>query len=169
MQLTPTLQTQRLCLTPFNLSHVGRAIDGLNTALTRRYLGGVKAEDKAQAYFLEIANQPLPSGVVHYAITLKTTETLIGIISLDHHHDLYPFEVSYVLSEAFWGFGYAHEAMSVFLELCKDHLNLDAVVAETQTANIPSRKLLETSGFKEYKDVERFGENQKIYWLSLND
>ncbi len=168
-KLTPTLETQRLSLNPFNLSHVEQAVDTLNTPQARRYLGGPKAQDQARAYFLGIANQPQSSGARHYAITLKSTETVIGTISLDHHHDLHPLEVSYVFGEAFWGFGYAREALSAFLDLCKDQLKLDAVVAETQPANLASCKFLESTGFSHYKDVERFGEKQVIYWLQLND
>lgn len=65
-----------------------------------------------------------------------------------------------------WGQGLAKEAVQVIINHGLDELSQNIIVAETQLANIASRKLLEKLGMQEIKRVHRFGSEQIIYAIS---
>lgn len=63
------------------------------------------------------------------------------------------------------GYGYATQALEFVLNYSFNELNLKKVIAETQTQNKASIKLLERVGMIFGKSVERFGSNQSIFLL----
>lgn len=89
--------------------------------------------------------------------------SLLGVVALDPHHDLEDIEVSYLFLPEYWGRGYATEAVQQVLAHAFGTMELRRVVAETQAANASSVRLLERLGFRQLRQVVRFGAEQRIY------
>jgi ribosomal-protein-alanine N-acetyltransferase len=87
----------------------------------------------------------------------------IGWVTLGVHHNQVDTEISYLLLPEAWGQGYAREAVERVL--CHGHrdLGLSRIVAETQTANASSVRLLERVGMTFERHLERFGASQSLY------
>lgn len=86
-----------------------------------------------------------------------------GTIQLDKHHDSDRMEVSYLLFSDTWGNGYAKESLETIINYSETELEYDEILAETQTKNIRSVKLLRRVGFIEFRKLERFGETQSLF------
>jgi ribosomal-protein-alanine N-acetyltransferase len=96
----------------------------------------------------------------------KENGKFLGLVSLDKHHDGESTEVSYQLMPIAWRKGYATEVVKEVIHYSFTKLNLPRLIAETQTANKSSCKLLERVGMTVKETVHRFGEEQKIYILN---
>ncbi|QTM98930.1 GNAT family N-acetyltransferase [Sediminibacillus dalangtanensis] len=133
----------------------------------RKYLGGTVPEHKIRENFQHLFASGTPS--CHWTVREKSTESFIGTVSLDLHHDGDATEISYQFLPLFWGKGYATEAVQTVIDYGFATLGLPEIVAETQTENERSRRLLERLGMEESRSVERFGEQQTIHrLLNLN-
>ena len=88
---------------------------------------------------------------------------MLGVVLLDRHHDLEDIEVSYLFLPEHWGRGYASAAVRQVLAHAFGTIGLCRVVAETQSANAASVRLLERLGFRLLRKVVRFGAEQSIY------
>lgn len=162
------LKTDRLTIVPFGPEHVLMAVERLNTPTVRAFLGGVKTESEATDAFVRQALGVGASTGLYWAV-LDLEGAFLGSVSLDQHHEASALEISYVFAELAWGKGYALEALSRVVDHCRCVYGLEALVAETQRANMPSCKLLERLGFTAARSVQRFGAEQLIYTLNLND
>jgi ribosomal-protein-alanine N-acetyltransferase len=87
----------------------------------------------------------------------------IGTISLKKHHDTDELEISYQLIPDAWGKGFAAEAMKKILEHLHNDRKIKNILAETQTKNLRSINLLNKMGFKEIRELERFGARQTLF------
>lgn len=86
---------------------------------------------------------------------------------LDDHYNGVDTEISYALLPENWGQGFATDALlEAFMRAFQD-LGLEELVAETQTKNHRSIKLLERVGMSEDSRLTRFGEGQIIYRIVL--
>lgn len=99
----------------------------------------------------------------YWAVRKKHTGDFMGLISLDSHHDGLHLEISYQFLPQWWGKGYATEAVQLIINYGLNELKLSKIVAETQTANISSCKLLERVGMELEQTISRFGAEQAIY------
>lgn len=127
----------------------------------RKYLGGVRQDDSIELVFDEMLHSSDDS--FYWTVREKHTDALIGMVSLDPHHDGVYLEVSYQLLPNWWGAGYATEVVQVIINFALDDLKLPKVIAETQTANRSSCRLLEKLGMKLEGTICRFGAEQAIY------
>jgi len=133
----------------------------------RRFLGGTVDDVHFKPRFDQLSGKT--QSEKYWVIRHLEDYSFIGLISLDPHHDGDAFELSYQLLPQFWGAGYATEVSRAVLQYGFKALNLDKIVAETQAANTASRKLLEKLGMTLVKTLERFGEMQCLYELSVKD
>lgn len=129
----------------------------------RKYLGGTWKEESIKASFAKM-NQTTKDSL-YFVAREKYSNNFIGIISLDNHHDGISTEVSYQLLPKWWGDGYATEVVKEIIKYAFNYLNLTEIVAETQTANKASCRLLEKLGMDLRETVQRFGEEQAIYCI----
>lgn len=129
----------------------------------RKYLGGTRKEGEIQVSFSSMLESSTDS--LYLVIREKQSHKFIGLVSLDQHHDEVSTEVAYQLLPEWWREGYGVEVLHAVLDFAFTILNLPKVVAETQSANIASCKLLEKLGMKVTETVIRFGEKQSIYSL----
>ncbi len=65
--------------------------------------------------------------------------------------------------------GLAFEVLTQVIEEGLNYLNIASIVAETQTANKASCRLLEKLGMKKVQMLERFGQEQAVYELRKNN
>lgn len=126
----------------------------------RRYLGGPVDEKVFRAGLIA----RLESGTQLYWIIRHASDNeFIGSVSLDLHHDGINIEISYLLLPKWWGQGYATEVVRRVIEHAFIDLGLSKLVAETQTTNEASCRLLEKVGMQLEQVITRFGEQQAIY------
>ncbi|GED17964.1 GNAT family N-acetyltransferase [Aneurinibacillus migulanus] len=129
----------------------------------RKYLGGTLKEETIKKSFFKMVQPTIDS--LYWVAREKHSNEFIGLISLDTHHDGTSTEVSYQLLPQWWGAGYATELVKEIIDYAFNQLNLPEVIAETQTANNASRRLLERLGMELVQTVQRFGEEQAIYGI----
>lgn len=126
----------------------------------RRYLGGPVPDDRIDA----AVDAYYSMGEDERVWTVQVAgSTVIGLVSLTPHKDGQDMEISYQFLPDFWRMGYASEAILRVLYHAETDLNLDRVIAETQTANFASRRLLEKVGMQSERLLIRFGAEQIIY------
>ena len=128
----------------------------------RTYLGGVPSNSYIEASFKGMLEAPFPN--TYLCITLKETGEFIGLVSIDEYYDKELYELSYQFYLSF-GEGLAFEVLTQVIEEGLNYLNIASVVAETQTANKASCRLLEKLGMKKVQMLERFGQEQAVYEL----
>ncbi|MFF2449559.1 GNAT family N-acetyltransferase [Neobacillus sp. NPDC058068] len=127
----------------------------------RRYLGGIRQEDSIREVMDEMLNSSDDS--FYWVVREKHADNFIGLVSLDPHHERVYMEISYQFLPNWWGSGYATEVVQVILTFALNELNLAKIVAETQTANKFSCRLLERVGMELERTISRFGAEQAIY------
>ncbi|SCB17325.1 GNAT family N-acetyltransferase [Rhizobium hainanense] len=127
----------------------------------RRFLGGPVSLDQREAviacYFA------FEEGETVWLVETKNSRQPLGLISISHHGDGQDRELSYQFLPGAWGHGYAAEAAKRVLDYALKDLQLKRLIAETQSANFASRRLLERVGMRELRRLHRFGAEQIIY------
>ena len=84
----------------------------------------------------------------YFAIVLRDTETLIGLIGFKDIPDQAGLsEIGYGIGESYRNRGYATEAVSLLVDWVFCNTELRTVFAQTDINNIPSGKVLEKAGF----------------------
>lgn len=134
--------------------------------MVRRYLGGSRKTDAIPAIIEAMLHSDEMS--LYLVVREKDTNDFIGLVSLDPHHDRKEFEISYQLLPQWWRKGFGTEIVKEILFYAFHELNLRKVIAETQTANVYSCRLLESTGMRLEKIVKRYGAEQSIYSLRAN-
>lgn len=129
----------------------------------RAFLGGVPTNSAILSSFDSMLHSPYPNS--YFFISLKDSKNFIGLVSIDEYHEQTTYELSYQFLPQYWGKGYAFEVLSAVLHYGFTHLQLAKIVAETQTANIASCRILEKLGMQKIKVLERFGHEQAVYQL----
>jgi [ribosomal protein S5]-alanine N-acetyltransferase len=136
-------------------------------AQVRRYSGGPVEE---QTFSSALAARLNPDTNPRYWVIRQTADDeFIGMVSLGLHHDGVSTEISYQLLPKWWRRGYATEAVQEVIRYAFEELKLPEIVAETQTANEASCRLLEKVGMQLQQTVERFGAEQAIFSIANPD
>ncbi len=84
--------------------------------------------------------------VYPYAITLKDSDTIIGMIAM--HPDGFRLGIGYVLARPHWGKGYAPEAAGTIIAWALQQPSIYRVYATTDVENLASRRVLEKVGMQ---------------------
>src|SRR3954452_17049237 len=92
----------------------------------------------------------------YWVVREKQTHNFIGLVSLDTHHEGVNLEISYQFLPNWWGKGYATEVVRLIINYALNDLKLSMIVAETQTANTSSCRLLERLGMELERTIIRF-------------
>ena len=130
----------------------------------RKFLGGIRDKKSIREIAKEMAQANDDS--FYWTVWGKRTGHFIGLVSLEPHHDGHDHEISYQFLPNWWGRGYAQEAVGFLVRYALIELKLPKVIAETQTANQPSCRLLERIGMERERILVRFGAEQAIYSIS---
>lgn len=127
----------------------------------RKFLGGIREEESIQVV---LDSMHYSSDISYYWVVRdKRSDIFIGLVSLDPHHEGVYLEISYQLLPNWWGKGFGTEVVKLIIHYTLNELNLSKVVAETQTANKSSCRLLERVGMELERNIIRFGAEQAIY------
>ncbi|QCJ41417.1 GNAT family N-acetyltransferase [Bacillus sp. S3] len=156
-------QTERCLINTFKKSDYIEVRKLYVNQEVRRFLGGTRHEDSIKEVLEEMLNSGDDS--FYWVVREKDTENFIGLVSLDPHHDGDNLEISYQILPNWWGLGYATEVVQVIINFALNELKLSKIVAETQTANKPSCRLLEKVGLQLERKIIRFGAEQAIYFI----
>ena len=154
-------ETERCFIKPFRSSDLLDVKKIFLNPEVREFLGGIRQENSLQMLLGEMLNSSDHS--FYWVIREKNTDTFIGLVSLEPHHDGINLEISYQLLPNWWGKGYATEVVQTIINYSFNKLNLPKVLAETQTANKTSCMLLERIGMELERTIIRFGAEQGIY------
>ncbi|MEW6436312.1 MAG: GNAT family N-acetyltransferase [Pseudomonadota bacterium] len=147
-------------LLPSDRSFIADLISDENA---RRYLGGPVPMAQREAYISRYFSGDIEKGQMVWLVEAKETHLPLGMIFVSKHKDGGDFELSYQFRPAAWGFGYAAEAAKRILDYALNDMQLTRLIAETQSINVASCRLLERLGMKELRRVQRFGAEQIIY------
>jgi len=158
---TPELETERLRLVPVSLRHAPFLMALMGDPEVRRYLGGPvpwrRRLSTAWTFARATARQPV------WIVSMKGKKRPIAVVSLTLHKDGKDIELSYQMHPAAWGLGYGAEAAARVLAYARDDMALPRIIAETQSANAASRRLLEKLGMTRIETLTRFGAEQSLY------
>lgn len=133
----------------------------------RAFLGGVVTEERYNNIFEELLNSNDES--IYLTVRSNTTDELVGLVSLDKHHDGVSTEISYQFMSELWGQGYGNEVIKKLMDYAFKELNLNKLVAETQKANKASCRLLKKLGMSIEESIYRFGAKQYIFSISRSE
>ena len=91
---------------------------------------------------------PTAPGWFQYAIARRDDDVLIGDIGVNRHENGMQAEIGFTLARAWWGRGYAYEAVSRVLEQLFRVEGLRRVSADADARNEASARLLDRLGFR---------------------
>lgn len=158
------IETERCFIHSFQKSDIEDVKELYGNEEVRQYLGGIRDEESMKVAFQEVLQSNDASQ--YWVIRKKDGDHFLGMVSLSPHHDGIYFEVSYQFLPKWWGMGYAKEVVQAAIDYAFVEMKLSKVVAETQTANVASCKLLERLNMSVEKTLERFGAEQALYSLT---
>ena len=149
----PVLKTERLTLRQLLGSDdkeifALRSDDNVNKYLDRK---PGKTIDEAKDFIRNINENIQRNDSVYWAITLNSSDKLIGTICLfDFSNDNLKVEIGYELLPDFQGKGIMQEAASKVIEYGIQHIGLNSIEAYTHSENQSSIRLLEKLNFKKH-------------------
>ncbi|MBE5992685.1 MAG: GNAT family N-acetyltransferase [Paenibacillaceae bacterium] len=83
-----------------------------------------------------------------YAIVLKETDQLIGMVGMGLEDTLNEVEVAYFMTEQYQRKGYTKRAVNAFVDWCFQVSDIPYLILTIDCANIPSCRLAEKCGFE---------------------
>ncbi|MGW2563541.1 GNAT family N-acetyltransferase [Streptomyces sp. NPDC001514] len=154
-----TLHTERLVLRPVGEQDLRVAEVLWRDEKVRTYLGGPVSEDK-----IRIRRAYLPGAAGVFAVALRQTGAMIGLVTIEPRSSRGATEVSYQLLPESWGMGLGREAVGAAVGWALESVpGSDRVVAVTRAANRASRELLEAIGMRCTVELVEYGERQAVY------
>lgn len=159
-----TSMHSRIRLTPLCPADAADLVRLYTDPVVRAYLGGpISKEAAVKRAELEVgAHRETPLWVIR----TQRAGQFAGVVSFDQHHDGVDIEVSYELLPEHFGKGYATEALTLALHYGKNVMGLRRVIAETQSRNLASIRLLKRIGMTLERELTRFNEPQSIYAIT---
>ncbi len=161
MATAPYFTTERLHLREILASDASFIGELISHDEVRRFLGGPVPIAQREAAISDYRSAV--EGKLVWLVETRKARHPLGLISISRHTDGEDYELSYQLHPDAWGFGYATEAAMRVIEFALNDLRLKRLIAETQSANTASRRLLERLGMKELRRLQRFGAEQVVY------
>lgn len=160
-QFHETLLTERIMMRSLRFADVLFYCKLSRNKDVRRYLGGPVAWRRLVSRFQEDRTSQKDVGL--WLVLRRKTKSRVGIVSISRHKDGEDLELSYQFHPAFCGQGLASEATEAVLQHVFNDIGVQRVIAETQSKNLSSCRLLERLGFGVLERVVRFGAEQEIY------
>lgn len=161
MDFATQIRTERLCLRPVKGKDFWFFFQLLGDRRVRRYLGGTLGWRQRLQRFHAYLTAPGHVGI--WVVCMANAKRPIGLVELGPHKDGSDYEVSYQFDPRFWSKGFAYEAVRAVVEHALHSQGLVRLVAETQSANAASCKLLRKLGMVEINVVQRYGAEQIVF------
>ena len=173
-----TLETERLILrkwqeTDLNDFYEYASVEGVGEMAGWPHHQDIETSKRILSGFIE--------GCEVYAMVLKSEDKVIGSLGI---HDRLPDpeykadvqrEIGYVLSRDYWGQGFVPEAVREVIRYAFEDIGADVLWCAHFMENNQSRRVIEKSGFKYYRDGKRESKpldkifNEKQYIITKND
>ena len=83
-----------------------------------------------------------------YAIALKESNLLIGVVGMGEDDRLHEVEMAYFIDEAYRGKGYVSESVTALYDWCMAVSSLEYMILTIDCTNEASRRVAEKSGFE---------------------
>jgi RimJ/RimL family protein N-acetyltransferase len=147
---TATLKTARLIMRPI----VAEDADALhrisNEPGVRRFLWDDEPVEKAtiRDFVLRSTRMFSEEGIGLFGIRRRRSASLIGFCGFVRLSGMKEPELAYELTEATWGKGLATEASIACLRYAFEHAGLERVIAEADTLNVASARVIEKLGMR---------------------
>jgi len=148
----PMLQTDRLVLTSLCKSDAKELSTIANDKDLLRYMSDslpnpYRYEDALE--FIKKAKKSYQSGKsIEYAIRLKNSHEIIGVIGLSLNYKNDHITFGYWLGKKWWKKGYMSEALSEIVRFCFEELKVHRVASHHFHPNIASGKVMQKAGLK---------------------
>ena len=144
------LESERLVFRKFKQDDFSVVYDWLSNIENVKYRSSEpKSEAEAHTYLDWAIQCAEEDNCVNfrYAVVLKETEELIGSCEL-YYTDRDPAELAWELHRNYWGKGYGTEIGNTLLKLAFETLRLRRVIADCNTLNIGSWRIMEKIGMR---------------------
>lgn len=161
----PTLETDRLLLSPFAPEDLDVLHRHLSDAQVMRYYPSVLSREGSEMWLDRILRDYAESGFGMLAVRLKETAQFIGQAGImrridgggTHHY------LAYLLCREFWDFGYATEAARRLLEFGFEQMGLELIEALVRPENLPSVRVVQRLGMRAAGVTEHAGFHHDVY------
>lgn len=156
MMKTPELETERLTLRQIREEDTDAIFNcWMQDEDVSRYMYWKASKDKYEAQkFVQFELGNLENdNWRRWVILLKETDELIGTCLIYFNEEENNWDISYNLGKAYWGKGYATEAMNRVMEFATNELAIKECIAIHAIENPESGRVIQKLGFKYEKDV----------------
>jgi len=148
--MTPTLKTPRLNLRPLAMGDAEAMFAMLSDTETMRFWDWPAFKDRAVVEDVVAAQirDVDACAAMYWAVCLMPAGEMIGscdLSDIDRHHGR--AEVGFLFNRAWWGNGFAREAMEAVVNFATTELGIARLWARFHTGNAASQRLLERLGF----------------------
>ncbi|MFF9912529.1 GNAT family N-acetyltransferase [Streptomyces sp. NPDC013457] len=150
------LTTERLLLRPVRAADVPAVTRLWTDPEVRRHLGGPVTEQ-----VVRIRQRRVVGAAGVHAVVRAADGVLLGLVTVEPGARDGETEISYQFLPEHWGHGYAREAVAAVLDATLR--GTPSVVALTQEANRPSRRLLEAVGMTHAASFVEHDAHQVLY------
>lgn len=146
---TVRLKTERLVLRRFCPEDIGNSAWAYDQA-GYRFISQSPRTPEDMAQFLAGADEAYSAPDTYYwALERKDTHEVVGEIFVDDYGNRNRWcEVDYQLGPAFWGWGYAAEALKAVLAFLIGRVGFHRVQAKCSARNIGSLRVMEKAGMR---------------------
>lgn len=153
------IETERLRLRPVRLEDAEEMYQYASDEDNLRYSFEVnRSIDETKAIIAQIY---LASPLGRYGIEEKSSGHFIGTLDLHHVNlSLKKGEVGYCLNKAYWNKGYATEALSAFIKLVFETLQMNCLITKCDQENIASSRVMAKSGMR-FSHLEPYAKYDK--------
>ncbi len=138
------IETERLCVRPFECSDVSDLYAILSDPEVMRYIEAPFTYEKTERFLKEYA---LCESPLVYAVIEKQTEKLIGHL-IFHPFDEQAYELGWILSEESWHRGYAKELTQAVIQYASQK-KIPSLVIECDPRQTITKHIAVSFGFRE--------------------
>ncbi|MFP6746118.1 MAG: GNAT family N-acetyltransferase [Alphaproteobacteria bacterium] len=168
--MTAILETERLCLRPFEMTDLAALIPiyGDRDVMAIRKLG-VQTAAQTEGALSEIIEHWRRHGFGLWAVIAKDGGALLGECGLRYRDHVREVEISYGLAKSAWGKGLATEASFAAVDFGFRVIGLEEIVAIAKASNVSSHRVMEKLGMHLHETWERDGVGRVHYLIRALD
>lgn len=164
-------ETKRLILRHFEPSDLAALMGVFGDPEVMRYGDGPQPPAWARGWLTNALESYERRGYAPWAVVEKRRGDLIGYCGLFHFPDINgraEIEIGYRLARAWWGRGYATEAVIAAREYAFKYLGIPRLIALIDPANAASTRVAEKAGLRQEGEVMLAGYDHPDFVYSVN-
>lgn len=142
------IKTARLLLRPLSLDDLKTVHEYASDIENTQYMLFLPnaTEQDTEAFLASVEQewQKEHPSVYEFAIVLDAVQ--IGAVSISLQETLQQGEIGWILNKRYWNLGYVTEAAAAILNFANTQLHLQSVIAQCDSRNIASSKVMEKLG-----------------------